>query len=95
MQGASEAGDKVHHLTLGFFIPMHQVIVRPKLLPFFVDMNLRKGMNMGIVLVLLIINLSLVFSTSGGLGKEATIFYNRLANLLSQEHNTSYHQTLS
>jgi len=37
----------------------------------------------------------LVFSTFGGLGKEATIFYNRLANLLSQKHNTSYHQTLS
>ena len=25
----------------------------------------------------------------------STIFYNRLANLLSQKHNTSYHQTLS
>ena len=37
----------------------------------------------------------LVFSTFGGLGKEATIFYNRLADLLSQKHNTSYNQTLS
>ena len=36
----------------------------------------------------------LVFSTFGGLGKEA-IFYNRLADLLSQKHNTSYNQTLS
>ena len=38
----------------------------------------------------------LVFSTFGGLGKEATIFYNRLADLLSQKHNTPpYSQTLS
>ena len=37
----------------------------------------------------------LVFSTFGDLGKEATIFYNRLADLLSQKHNTSYNQTLS
>ena len=37
----------------------------------------------------------LVFSTFGGLGKEATIFYNHLADLLSQKHNTSYNQTLS
>ena len=37
----------------------------------------------------------LVFSTFGGLGKEDTIFYNRLADLLSQKHNTSYNQTLS
>ena len=37
----------------------------------------------------------LVFSTFGGLGKEATVFYNRLADLLSQKHNTSYNQTLS
>ena len=36
-----------------------------------------------------------VFSTFGGLGKEATIFYNRLADLLSQNHSTSYNQTLS
>ena len=34
----------------------------------------------------------LVFSTFGGLGKEAN---NRLADLLSQKHNTSYNQTLS
>ena len=37
----------------------------------------------------------LVFSTFGGLGKEATIFYNRLADLLSRKHNNSYNQTLS
>jgi len=32
----------------------------------------------------------LVFSTFGGLGKEATVFYNRLADLLSHKNNTSY-----
>ena len=37
----------------------------------------------------------LVFSTFGGLGKEATVFYNRLADLLSQKHTMSYNQTLS
>ena len=35
----------------------------------------------------------LVFPTFGCLGKVATIFYNRPADLLSQKHNTSYHQT--
>ena len=34
----------------------------------------------------------LVFSTFGGL--EATIFYNNLADLLSQKHHMSYNQTL-
>jgi len=37
----------------------------------------------------------LVFSTFGGLGKESTILYNRLTDLLSQKHNTTYHRTLS
>ena len=35
------------------------------------------------------------FSTFGGLSKEATVFYNCLANLLSHKHNTRYNQTLS
>jgi len=91
MQGAYRAGDKVHCLTFGFFIP---AIIRPKLLPFFIDTNLRKSGNMGIIVDGESFT-PLVFSTFGGLGKEATIFYNRLANLLSQKHNTSYHQTLS
>ena len=33
----------------------------------------------------------LVFSTSGGMGKAATIAYKRLANLLSTRRNTPYH----
>ena len=37
----------------------------------------------------------LFFSTFGGLGKEATVFYNRLADLLSHKHSTSYNKTLS
>ena len=43
------------------------------------------------------VNLSphLFFSTSGGLGKEATVFYNCLADLVSQKHGISYHQTFS
>ena len=32
----------------------------------------------------------LVFSTFGGLGREATIFYSRLADLLSKKHGTPY-----
>jgi len=88
------ASDKVHCLMLGFSIPTHQVIVSPKLLPFFADMNLRRNVNMGIVYALLMVNL--VFYTFGGLGKEATIFfYNRLADLLSLKHNITYHRTLS
>ena len=42
---------------------------------------------------------SRVFSTFGGLGREATIFYSRLANLLAVRHNinsaSSYSQMLS
>ena len=37
----------------------------------------------------------LVFSTFGGLGREATIFYSRLADLLSRKHDTCYNHTLS
>ena len=37
----------------------------------------------------------LVFSTFGGLDKEATIFYNHLADLLSHKHGTSYNRMLS
>ena len=37
----------------------------------------------------------LVFSTFGGLGREATIFYSRLANLLAVRHNIQYSQLLS
>ena len=58
MQGASGADDKVHCLTSGFSIPMHQVIVRPGLLPFFVDMSSRRSENMGIAYVLLTVDLS-------------------------------------
>ena len=37
----------------------------------------------------------LVFSTFGGLGREATIFYSRLANLLAVRRNIQYSQMLS
>jgi len=37
----------------------------------------------------------LVFSTFGGLDREATVFYNRLADLLSKKHSTPYTKTLS
>ena len=55
-------------------------------------------MNMGTGYELLIVSPSrhLFFSTFGGLGKEATVFYNRLADfLLHKKHSTSYNQTLS
>ena len=37
----------------------------------------------------------LVFSTFGGLGREASIFYSRLANLLAIRHAIQYSQMLS
>ena len=37
----------------------------------------------------------LVFSTFGGLGREATIFYSRLASLLAVRHNIQYSRMLS
>ena len=58
MQGASGADDKVHCLMSGFSIPTHQVIVRPGLLPFFVDMSSRRSENMAIVYAVLTVNLS-------------------------------------
>jgi len=37
----------------------------------------------------------LVFSIFGGLGREAVIFYSRLADLLAKKHGTPYSKTLS
>ena len=37
----------------------------------------------------------LVFSTTGGMGKEATVFYRRLADLLAHKHGWTYSTTLS
>ena len=37
----------------------------------------------------------LVFSMFGGLGREETVFYSCLADLLSQKHSTPYTKTLS
>ena len=37
----------------------------------------------------------LVFSTFSGLGREATVFYSRLADLLSKKHSTPYTKILS
>ena len=33
----------------------------------------------------------LVFSTFGGLGREATVFYSRLSDLLSKKHSSPYY----
>ena len=60
--------------------------------------SLRRSVNMGITYMHAGDGESftpIVFSTFGGLGKEAIIFYNHLTDLLSQKHNTSYRQTLS
>ena len=47
-----------HGGLTGFSIPMHQVIIRRGLLPFFVNMSSRRSENMGIVYVMLTVNLS-------------------------------------
>ena len=68
MQGAFGERDRVHFLMFECFIPMHQVIFRPRLLPFFIDKSLRRSVNMEIVFVLLNVNPLLhlyVFSTFG------------------------------
>jgi len=36
----------------------------------------------------------LVFSTFGGLGREAIVFYSRLADLLAKKHGTPYSKTI-
>ena len=38
---------------------------------------------------------SLVFTTTGGMGKEAVVFYRRLADLLSRRSSTTYSRTES
>jgi len=37
----------------------------------------------------------LVFATTGGMGKEAMVFYRRLASLLSHHNSTAYSLTLA
>ena len=37
----------------------------------------------------------LVFATTGGMGREASIFYRRLADLLSHRNNVTYNTTLA
>ena len=36
----------------------------------------------------------LVFTTSGGMGTTATVVYKRLASLIAEKHDTSYHRTI-
>ena len=37
----------------------------------------------------------LVFATSGGMGKAATVFFRRLASMIADKHHTNYSQTLA
>ena len=37
----------------------------------------------------------LVFSTTGGMGREATAFYKRLADLISNKRNTTYSKAIA
>ena len=37
----------------------------------------------------------LVFATTGGMGREASVFYRRLADLLSRKSNLTYSTTLA
>ena len=72
----------MHYLTLGFFIP---VIVRPLLFPFFCQHELGKKCENGDHM--LIVNGESYLSLHL-IEKEAAIFYNRLADLLSLKYNT-------
>ena len=37
----------------------------------------------------------LVFATTGGMGREATLFYKRLADQISEKRNTTYSKTMA
>ena len=37
----------------------------------------------------------LVFATTGGIGREATLFYKRLADQISEKRNTIYSKTMA
>ena len=69
---------------------MHQVIIRLSLYHFFEGMNWRRSRNM--VTGFAVLSVVHVFSTFGGLGREATIFYSHLADLLSKK--TLHYNTL-
>ena len=75
MQLVSGVGDRVHSLILGFFIPMHPPIAILRLLLCFKKMNLKKrGYGDRVHAVESASITPLVFSTLGGLGRDATIF---------------------
>ena len=96
-QGASGVDGAECIFDIRVFIPTHPAIVLPRSHPCSDDMNLRKSESMEIVFELL--NLPhftpLVFSTFGGLGREASIFYSRLADLLASKHSSDFSHMLS
>ena len=75
MQEVSGEDDKVHFWILGFFNLTHQAIVISRLHLYFEDLNLRKREYRDRIHAVESASITpLVFSTFGGLGREAIIF---------------------
>ena len=100
MQGDFGDDNRVPSLTLGFSTQMHlYIVIEIQLSQLFIGaMSRRRRGNMVITYERLrrLPLPPLVFSTTGGMGKEATVFYRRwLADLLSSRNNVIYITTLA
>ena len=78
---------KMHFLILGFFILTHQAIAPQQQPQHIESMKLPKRENMpnGFVKLNTDVFTPLVFSTTGGMGREAATFYKRLADKIARK----------
>ena len=81
-------------LTLGFSTQMHLVIEIQLSQLFIGAMSRRRRENMVIAYEKASFT-PLVFATTGDMGKEATVFYRQLADLLSRKNHVIYSTTLA
>ena len=90
MQGDLGDDDRVPSLTLGFSTQMHLVIEIQLSQLFIGAMSRRRRENVVIAYERL-----RIFATTGGMGKEVTVFYCQLADLLSRKNNVICSTTLA
>ena len=92
---ASGVGARTHILMLGYFIPMLPATAPLVFLLFINAMKMQRRESMDIELGTLSMESSLHWSSTGGMGCEATVFYRRLADLLATHWGQEYCQTIS
>ena len=96
-QGASGDGSKVHFLTYRFSTLTHQATAIPASQQCTEGMSKPKRENMVIESVKSNWprSHSLVFTTTGGMGREASAFYRRLADPMAAKNNSTYSTTMA